>query len=166
MDDAAFEAGVTLVTRLQRLSPQTCFSIENPRGDHFPHLPGVRRLLRDRRWNLVSGSHCKCAGPFDRGDWPQKDTDYLVSGVGRNFRLPLCEADCRHLVPGTGRHKVVICGGNDLPSQRVLRDPMEKGMIPLGVFHRIHLAHLRWLARRHDRLALKEANVHVELIGV
>ena len=34
-------------------------------------------------------------------------------------------------------------------------------MIPLGVFHRIHLAHLRWLARRHDRLALKEANVHV-----
>ena len=65
-DDAAFEAGVRLVEAVVKRVPTCLVSIENPKGPHFLHLPGVRRLMEDSRWVLTWGSHCKCAGPLDR----------------------------------------------------------------------------------------------------
>lgn len=148
-DDAAFEAGVKLMQGIVRLNPACLATIESPRGPHFIHLPGARSLLDSPGWRLLSGSHCRCAGHLDRGAWPQKDTDYLVYGVGRNFHLPLCEWDCPFLLPGTRRHAVVICRNrSNHPGQHVLTDPMVKGVIPLGVMDRLYRAHLEWLDGR------------------
>ena len=158
LHDRAFEAGVELICAVRRLAPRALYTIESPYGDHFMHLPGVRRLLSDNRWRLLCGSHCKCAGKFDGGPWPQKDTSWLVSGVGRNFNLPLCEKDCSFLIPGTRRHKLVICSGvHNHPEQMVLKDPMVKGMIPLGTFHRFEEAHQDWL-RRGQSYNVEEAD--------
>ena len=74
LHDRAFEAGVELICAVRRLAPRALYTIESPYGDHFMHLPGVRRLLSDNRWRLLCGSHCKCSGKFDGGPWPQKDT--------------------------------------------------------------------------------------------
>ena len=148
-DDAAFEAGVKLIRGIVRFNPTCLVTIENPRGPHFIHLPGARALLESPGWRLLSGSHCRCAGRLDYGAWPQKDTDYLVYGVGRNFHLPLCEWDCPFLLPGTRRHAVVICRNrSNHPGQRVLTDPMAKGVIPLGVMDKMRQAHLEWLDER------------------
>ena len=157
--DEAFAAGVALCKALQLIVPQALFSIESPKGDHFIHLPGSRELLSDPRWHLLHESHCKTAGPHDRGIWPQKDTDWLVSGVSRNFHLPMCDQDCRYLIPGTRRHKVVLCTGrNNHPEQEVLTDPMVKGRIPLGCFHRIEEAHKDWLCQQRHAYVVEEAD--------
>ena len=147
-DDEVFEAGVRLMLALCRMAPSLCCSIENPAGEHFAHLPGVRLLLRDRSWRLLCGSHCSNLCEADTGYWPQKDTFWLVNRVPRNFHLQMCDFDCEHLLPGTERHRVVLCTAHDnLPGQVVIRDPMIKGLIPLGVFKRIDAAHAEWRAR-------------------
>ena len=156
--DHAFEAGVALVRAVQRACPRALFSIENPVGDHFLHLPGSRELLKDSRWHVLCSSHCKCACEIDGGPWPQKDTYWLVSGVSRNFALPLCERDCSFLLPGTRRHKAVICNSKGkLPQQVRISDPMDKGRIPLGAFKLLEEAHQVWL-RRHQAFAVEEAD--------
>ena len=157
--DKAFEAGVTLIKALQLVVPYALFSIESPKGDHFIHLPGSRALLSDPRWRLLHESHCKTAGTMDSGVWPQKDTDWLVSGVSRNFHLPLCDRDCQFLIPGTRRHKVVLCTGRyNHPEQTVLTDPMVKGRIPLGCFALMEAAHQDWLRQQRHVYVVEEAD--------
>ena len=156
--DKAYENGVSLLRHIRRVAPLGLYTIENPYGDHFLHLAGSRRLLRDRGWRALAGSHCRCAGPMDRGIWPQKDTSWLVAGVPRSFNLPLCDNDCPFLIPGTGRHKVVVCSGRDNhPEQEVLRDPMVKGRIPLGTFALFEEAHRAWRVQRRGQSNARRA---------
>ena len=152
-DDAIFEAGVDLIRRICRLSPTCCVSIENPVSATFPILRGVRRLLRDPQWRLLAGSHCSNLCSADTGQWPQKDTYYLLNRVPRKFHLDLCDYDCKHLLDKVDRHRVVLCSGTSaLEDQIVLRDPFMKGLIPLGVFRKIDLAHRKWCAKRDARM--------------
>ena len=147
-DDIVFEHGVTLVQQICDLSPKCCATIENPYSEVFPMLPGVRRLLTDRKWRLLLSSHCSNTGEMDTGFWPQKDTYVLACRVPRNFHLRLCDFDCQHLMPGTARHKAVLCSNHDNHvDQVVISDTMTKGMIPMGVFHQIDKAHSVWCAR-------------------
>ena len=89
---------------------QSCqITIENPVSQHFPHLPGVRAVLRDPQWRLLAGSHCSNLCGADTGYWPQKDTYYLCNRLPRKFHLDLCDFDCKHLIEHTERHKVVLC---------------------------------------------------------
>ena len=60
--------------------------------------------------------------------------------------------DCKHLIEHTERHKVVLCTNtSNLEGQLVLTSKMMKGLIPLGIFRKIDLAHRKWLARRDVR---------------
>ena len=153
-DDAIFEHGVSLVKELSRIAAGLQCTIENPVSNTFPHLPGVRKLLRDPQWRLLAGSHCSNLCSADSGKWPQKDTYYLMNKVPRKFHLDLCDFDCRHLIEHTDRHELVLCNNSsNLEDQVVISDPYMKGLIPLGVFRKIDLAHRKWCARRDGRRA-------------
>ena len=135
LTDKIFEKGCQLLRQLTRRCTRICITVENPVSATFPHLTGVRKLLRDPRWRLLAGSHCSNLCSADTGDWPQKDTYWLTFGVVRKFHLDLCDFDCKMLIDGTDRHKVVLCSGSSvLPDQHVIRDPYMKGLLPLGVF--------------------------------
>ena len=100
--------------------------------------------MRDHEWRLLCGSHCVNTCEADSGWWPQKDTLWLVNRVPRNTHLEMCDFDCEHLLPGTHRHRVVMCNNwRNLPEQIVLRDPIVKGLIPLGCFLKIEEAAVR-----------------------
>ena len=88
-----------LCERLSQVVLTALFSIENPVNDVFLFLPSICWLLGTRGWRMLTTSYCKCAGPNDPGDWPQKDTNVLVKGVPRSFELPLCDWDCNYLLP-------------------------------------------------------------------
>ena len=141
-DDEALEYTVKLSLEIIKESPSALISLENPCNDVFPYLPGVRELLKDKRWQMLTASYCACANHLDIGYWPQKDSNFLVYGVPRGFSLPMCNNDCSHLVPGTARHRVVLCNNsrND-PRQFVLKDRMIKGVIPHGLLGRLWEAH-------------------------
>ena len=81
--DAIFEHGCRLMQAIHRLAQSCQITIENPVSQHFPHLPGVRMLLRDPQWRLLAGSHCSNLCGADSGLWPHKDTCWLCN------RLPL-----------------------------------------------------------------------------
>ena len=55
-DDAIFEHGVSLLKELTRIATGLQVTIENPVSNTFPHLPGVRKLLRDPQWRLLAES--------------------------------------------------------------------------------------------------------------
>ena len=148
-DDAVFEHGCVLVKALCRIAHSCQATIENPFSDYFAHFPGTRMLLRDRNWRLLAGSHCSNLCGADTGDWPQKDTFWLANRVPRKFHLDLCDFDCKHLIPGTDRHKVVLCNNDtNLEDQIVVTNEYMKGLIPLGVFRKIDLAFRQWCAKR------------------
>ena len=153
-DDAIFEYGCLLMQQLHRKNPNVCITIENPYSEHFPHLPGSRLLLKDyQQWRLLCGSHCSNLCPADTGYWPQKDTFVITSRVLRKFHLDLCDFDCKHLLPLTNRHRCVLCHNDtNLDDQLVITDEYMKGLIPLGYFRKIDLAHRAWCARRDARL--------------
>ena len=159
--DAIFERGCRLLRKVCRAAPAVCITIENPVSLAFPHLAGTRLLLKDPAWRMLAGSHCSNLCAADTGDWPQKDTYYLTRGVLRKFHLNLCDFDCKHLLDGTDRHKVVLCqNSTNLKDQYVIRDVYAKGLIPLGVFRSIDLAHRKWIAKRDARLTRMSTNVH------
>ena len=148
-DDRALDATLRLFKRLVRDNPKMLVTVENPWNTVFPHLPSVQRLLSSRQWHLLTGSYCMCADQEDGQPWPQKDTLVLTYGVSPNFHLPLCEQKCSHLIPGTTRHKVVLCRNqHNHPQQTVMTDAMDKGLIPLGLFRRLYTAHHLYLAER------------------
>jgi len=145
-DDAALEYTVRLAKDILKEAPGALISLENPRNDVFPYLPGVRELLKDKRWQLLTASYCSCANHLDVGFWPQKDSNFLVCGVPRGFGLPMCNNDCSHLVPGTARHRVVLCSDRrNHPAQFVIKDSMVKGVIPHGLLGRLWEAHRQLL---------------------
>ena len=148
-DDAIFEWGVSLIRALCRVAFDLQVTIENPVSANFPHLTGVRKLLRDPQWRLLAGSHCSNLCTADSGLWPQKDTYWLCNRVPRKFHLDLCDFDCKHLCEGSDRHQIVLANNNaNTEQQFVLRDPVMKGLIPLGVFKKIDMAHRKWCAKR------------------
>ena len=88
-----------LCERLSRVVPTALFTIENPVNDVCPFVPGIRRLLGEQGWRMLTTLYCKCSGPNDHGNWPQKGTTVLVKGALRDFVLPLCDWDCDCLLP-------------------------------------------------------------------
>ena len=86
----------------------------------------------------------------------RKNTNFLVHGLPRGFKLPMCRMDCAHLVHrgGAARHKKVICvNPTNWREQEVITDPMMKGRIPHGVFKRIMVGHEAWLKLELSHLA-------------
>ena len=155
-DDEALEYTVRLARQILKAAPNALISLENPKNDVFPYLPGVRELLKEKRWQLLTASYCSCANHLDIGFWLQKDSNFLVCGVPRGFSLPMCNNDCAHLVPGTARHRVVLCSDRrNHPGQFVIKDSMVKGVIPHGLLGRLWEAHNQLLdmwAAAADRL--------------
>ena len=139
-----------LVESVLRVAPDCLVTIENPRGPWFAGLPVIKRLLADPRWHLMVGSYCKLAGPLDGARaWPRKHTYILAYNVPPLLELPVCRNDCTHLLPGTRRHKVVLCTNKENHTgQHVVSNAMAKGVIPLGLFDLVWKAHLGELSRR------------------
>jgi hypothetical protein len=163
VDDFALERGVELCERLSRVVPTALFTIENPVNDVFPFLPGIRRLLGQRGWRMLTTSYCKCAGPNDPGDWPQKDTNVLVRGVPRDFEVPLCDWDCNYLLPSCNRHRRALCRSrHNHPDQVVIEDQFDKGRIPMGLFERTFKAHSDWKERWYPGEVVKQAALALE----
>ena len=145
-DDASLEHCLALLSQLVRLAPRALVTVENPVNGVFPYLGCVRQLLISRRWQMVTTSYCKCAdSKLDGGFWPQKNTNLLIYGVKKGFCLSMCNADCEHLIPGTKRHRIVLCSGARVhPAQYVLRDPLDKGLIPHGLIQACMQANAEW----------------------
>ena len=157
-DDAVIEHCVSLIQQFRKHAPLALITIENPVNDVFGHLPGIRKLLKSSDWRMLAASYCQEADEFmDPGYWPRKDTNVLTCGLPRWFHGKLCDNNCKHMVPGTCRHRVQLCSGkNNLPSQYVVRDPMVKGMIPHGLLHGIFMAHLEWRQSKERPVMEKE----------
>ena len=147
-DDLALAQACRLVSALNRRA-ECLVTLENPVNDVFPHLPCIKALLGRRGWRLLESSHCTTANELDVGWWPQKDTHWVACGLPRGFHLPVCDFDCTHLIHGTQRHRMVLCTNPwNHPKQEVIRDPMVKGRLPLGVFSRLAAAHAEWRKSR------------------
>ena len=161
-DDAVIEHCVSLIQNFRKHAPLALITIENPVNDVFGHLPGIRKLLRSSEWRMLAASYCQEADEvMDPGYWPRKDTNVLTCGLPRWFHGKLCDNNCKHLVPGTCRHRVQLCSGSyNLPSQYVIRDPMVKGMIPQGFLHGIFMAHLEWRQDKERPVLEKEVRKH------
>ena len=145
-DDRALEVTLQLFKHLSRINPNCLITVENPWNTVFPHLPPVQDLLFSRKWDLHLTSYCMCADETDGHPWPQKDSLFLTFGLPLNLKLPRCEYDCGHLVPGTFKHKAALCRNrHNHPDQVVITDPMDKGEIPTGLFRRLFAAHRRYL---------------------
>ena len=86
-DDEALEYTVRLARQILKAAPNALISLKNPKNDVFPYLPGVRELLKKKRWQLLTASYCSCANHLDIGFWPQKDSNFLVCGVPRGFSV-------------------------------------------------------------------------------
>ena len=56
-DDEALEYTVRLAREILKESPSALISLENPCNDDFPYLPGVRELLKDKRWQMLTASY-------------------------------------------------------------------------------------------------------------
>ena len=135
-DDEALEYTVRLARAILKAAPTALISLENPKNDVFSYLAGVRELLKGKEWLMLTASYCTCANQLDIGFWPQKDSSFLVCGVPRGFSLPMCNNDCAHLVPGTSRHRVVLCSDRRMSSDgcgsmTYLRD----AALDLGIDH-------------------------------
>ena len=146
-DDWVLAQTVKFVRGVLERAPDCLVTIENPVGPWFPVLAPVRELLDTPGWELLVGSYCKCASHLDgERHWPQKHTFILAHGVRPGFELPVCRLDCEHLLPGTRRHRIVLCTNRDNhPRQVVLSDAMVKGIIPLGLFDLVWKEHLALL---------------------
>ena len=154
--------GINLIQKFRKHAPLALITIENPVNDVFGHLPGIRKLLRSSEWRMLAASYCQEADEvMDPGYWPRKDTNVLTCGLPSWFHGKLCDNNCKHLVPGTCRHRVQLCSGSyNLPSQYVIRDPMVKGMIPHGFLHGIFMAHLEWRQDKERPVLEKEVRKH------
>ena len=155
-DDEALEHTVRFVKAVLKEAPTALVTLENPRNDVFPYLPGVRNRLKSKEWQMLTASYCSNANGLDIGYWPQKDSNFLVFGVPRGFALPMCNSDCDHLIESTARHRVVLCSDRrNHPAQYVIQDATIKGVIPHGLIRRIWRAHIQLLdlrAAAADRL--------------
>ena len=148
-DDEALKYTVRLAKQILKAAPNALISLDTPKNDVFLYLPGLRELLKEKRWQLLTASYCSCANHLDVGFWPQKDSNFLVCGVPRDFSLPICNNDCAHLALGTARHRVVLCTDRrNHPEQFVIKDSMIKGVIPHGLLGRIWEAHHQLLDMR------------------
>ena len=148
-DDEAIEYTVKFVRAILKEAPTTLVTLETPKNDVFPYLPGIHKLLKSNKWQMLTASYCSCANGLDIGYWPQKDSNFLVLGVPRGSSLPMCNSNCDHLVPGTSRHQVVLCSDRrNHPGQFVIKDAMVKGVIPHGLISRIWKVHNQLLGIR------------------
>ena len=87
----------------------------------------------------------------------------LVKGVPRDFELPLCDWDCDYLLPSCNRHRRALCGSrHNHPDQVVIKDPFEKGRIPMGLFERTFKAHCDWKERWYPGEVVKQAALALE----
>ena len=164
-DDLACTHVIGLIRALQRRAPAALYTIEQPVNKSFCRVPAVRALRRAPGWRWLTGSYCRMTCELDLGDWPRKDTNFLVHGVGAGFTLPQCADDCKYLLERTEpgrrrRHKVVLCRNrSNWPEQDVITDAMVKGMIPHGAFR---LLEGGWRAYRAGRAQLHEAGHGLE----
>ena len=148
-DDAVLETTVDLFIELVKAIPKLCVTFENPVSPHILRNAAIRRLLGRPGWRAHMVSYCKAADPDDGGPWARKHTIVITYNTEPDLRLPVCRADCNHLVPGTRRHICVLAGRRGLhPAQVVERDVVEKGRIPSGVFRRVWESHLRHIRDR------------------
>ena len=169
-DDKALRHAVTLLLRIKAHAPRACVTIENPVSNTFKLVPCIARLRRTTGWRWLTCSYCKCADPrVDRGIWPKKNTNFLVFGLPRGFKLPMCRRDCAHLVHRgrEAQHKRVICvNPSNWREQEVITDPMVKGRIPHGVFNRIMVGHEAWLKLELSHLAATSFAHHMYDLAV
>ena len=106
-------------------------SIENPVSFTFKLMLTITKLQKEPGWHWLMCSYCKCASlHYDQGNWPKKNTNWLVFSLLPRYQLLVCSLNCPYLVHHDRqyKHKVVICNNlNNWAEQRVLHDPMEKG---------------------------------------
>ena len=57
-DDEALEYTVKFVRAILKEAPTTLVTLENPKNDVFPYLPGIRELLKSKEWQMLTANYC------------------------------------------------------------------------------------------------------------
>ena len=98
-------------------------------------MPFTKRLLSSPGWIHVKADHCSNRSEDDI-IFPRKRTSWFLFNVDPNVPLLQCTGNCGPcLVPGTTFHKLLISWRDDkLEQQEVMRDPIEKGRIPMKIW--------------------------------
>jgi hypothetical protein len=135
-DDRTVANVLRALRRIVKVAPDIAVSVENPKSKAWVNLDCVQETRQADGWRMLQTSYCKVADPrIDKGVWPRKRTLLLLFNVEPDLSLPDCKSDCRYLVDGTTRHKVVLCNNpTNLKAQHVESDEMTKGRILLGLF--------------------------------
>ena len=66
-DDEAIEYTVKFVRAILKEAPTTLVTLETPKNDVFPYLPGIHKLLKSNKWQMLTASYCSCANGLDIG---------------------------------------------------------------------------------------------------
>ena len=111
----------------------TQISIEQP-VCHFQFMPFTKRLLGRPGWFQKQADHCSNRGEDDI-IFPRKRTDWFLYNVKPDVPLQLCPNNCGDcLIDGTPFHKKIISWRADMnKDQEIMRDPVEKGRIPMKI---------------------------------
>jgi hypothetical protein len=134
---------MTTLHRTFRDPARTLITVENPCA-RFKDLPLVQACAARPGWRMHTADHCSMLNHLDGETlFPRKPTSWLVFGDLPSLgTLPRCNGSCSCMIPGTSRHKMVICNNPNMhPEQVRIDDVLEKGRIPLGAFDRFWRAH-------------------------
>ena len=87
------------------------------------------------------------ANHLDHRTFPCKPTTWLTFGRMLDLgTLPTCNGACAHMIPGTGRHKMVVCNNPNMLDEQVrISNVHDKARVPLGCYDRF------WRAFAHTR---------------
>ena len=118
---------MTTLTQTYTDPDRTMITIENPIG-RFRELPLIRRIASLPHWNMHVADHCMMRNSLDGDEvFPKKPTSLLVYGNLPDLpAMRRCAGACTCLIPGTTRHRHVICNNPDMhPQQRRISNVLD-----------------------------------------